>query len=181
VQKENPTLNNNEVSKIIGKRWKEETQDVTDHFHALSQEIREEQQRDFPYYKYPPRQKGKRKRRNIHPEIISDPAVSKTEETTGFDLKPPPHYGMASACNGDSFSFSYCQDVSDISRAVESPNENESNRYNLPSIRAGAMPDIKQGHHGLCMDPGPHPALCSGYTWSICLGTSTIYPDLINR
>jgi hypothetical protein len=64
-------ITNNDVSKIIGVMWKQESQEVKDYYQALAQQSREQHQRDYPGYKYAPRRPGERKRRGVHHEIIS--------------------------------------------------------------------------------------------------------------
>ena len=50
--------------------WKQETQDVKDHYQALALQCREQHQRDYPGYKYAPRRPGERNRRGVQPKII---------------------------------------------------------------------------------------------------------------
>ncbi|KAI9681340.1 MAG: hypothetical protein M1817_002623 [Caeruleum heppii] len=60
VVAQNPGLANPEISKIIGRQWKEETQDVKDSWDGLAQEEKTRHQRQYPNYKYQPRRKGKK-------------------------------------------------------------------------------------------------------------------------
>ncbi|KAI9789327.1 MAG: hypothetical protein M1816_006216 [Peltula sp. TS41687] len=60
VVAQNPGLANPEISKIIGRQWKTEPQEVRDSWDALAEEEKARHQQQYPNYKYQPRRKGKR-------------------------------------------------------------------------------------------------------------------------
>jgi hypothetical protein len=116
VQDSNAGITNNEVSKVIGDMWKQESQKVKDHYQALAQQSREQHQKDYPGYKYAPRRPGERKRRGVHHQIVY--ADSETASNTGdsiLDARSPADYSMSPAPNGDYFRYtssgSYYQDM----------------------------------------------------------------------
>ncbi|KAI9787832.1 MAG: hypothetical protein M1816_007399 [Peltula sp. TS41687] len=56
---QNPGLPNPEISKIIGRQWKLEPQEVRDSWDALAEEEKARHLQQYPNYKYQPRRKGK--------------------------------------------------------------------------------------------------------------------------
>ena len=113
--------------------WKQEAQDVKDHYQALAQQSREQHQRDYPDYKYAPRRPGERKRRGVHHEIVfgDSEIASNTEESLSYDIKSPADYRFTS-------SGSYYQDMLGMSNVVDSPDELDLSRFHPP-------------HHTPCM------------------------------
>jgi len=163
------------VSKVIGDMWKQESQEVKDHYQALSQQSREQHQRDYPGYKYAPRRPGERKRRGVHHEIVfgDSETASTTEESLNFDMKSPADYGLSPTPSGDYFRFtstgSFYQDMLGVPSGIDSPDEYNLSQFN-PSQHAPcvtSMSDAEQGWANtppldqpseLCLDAG-HPDL----------------------
>jgi len=58
VTQENPGLSNPEISKIIGQRWKEESEEVQNHFRAEALEASRKHREAHPDYRYQPKRKG---------------------------------------------------------------------------------------------------------------------------
>ncbi|KAI9748311.1 MAG: NAD(P)H-dependent D-xylose reductase (XR), partial [Chaenotheca gracillima] len=59
VVAQNPGLANPEISKIIGKTWREESQEVKRYWDSLAEEEKTRHHQQYPNYKYQPRRKGK--------------------------------------------------------------------------------------------------------------------------
>uniref|UniRef100_A0A0P0CNF9 MAT2 n=1 Tax=Hypocrella siamensis TaxID=696354 RepID=A0A0P0CNF9_9HYPO len=55
VTAENPKLSNPEISKIIGDKWKHESEDVKDNWKKLAEEEKQRHQHQYPNYRYQPR------------------------------------------------------------------------------------------------------------------------------
>jgi hypothetical protein len=111
--------------------WKQESQEVKDHYQSLAQQSREQHQKDYPGYKYAPRRPGERKRRGVHHQVVY--ADSETASNTGdsviLDDKSPADYGMSPAPNGNYFRFtssgSYYQDMLGPPSRVDSSSPDE--------------------------------------------------------
>jgi hypothetical protein len=83
--------------------WNQESQEVKDHYQGLAQKSREQHQKEYPGYKYAPRQPGERKRRGVHPEIVF--GDSKTVPNTDQESRRS-DYGMNRTLNnGDYFPY----------------------------------------------------------------------------
>ena len=156
--------------------WKQESQEVKDHYQALAQQSREQHQRDYPGYKYAPRRPGERKRRGVHHEIVfgDSETASNTEESLSFDMRDSPaEYGMSPTPSGDYFRFasngSYYQDMLGVPGGIDSPDEYNLSVFhpsqNTPCV--AAISDAEQGWANtppldqpseLCLDAG-HPDL----------------------
>ncbi|TWU78744.1 hypothetical protein ED733_006594 [Metarhizium rileyi] len=59
VTAENPKLSNPEISKIIGDKWKHESEDVKDNWKKLAEEEKQRHQHQYPNYRYQPRRSTK--------------------------------------------------------------------------------------------------------------------------
>ncbi|KAG6008940.1 hypothetical protein E4U43_000079 [Claviceps pusilla] len=55
VTAENPKLSNPEISKIIGDKWKHESEDVKENWKKLAEEEKQRHQHQYPNYRYQPR------------------------------------------------------------------------------------------------------------------------------
>lgn len=55
VTVENPKLSNPEISKIIGDKWKHESEDVKENWKKLAEEEKQRHQHQYPNYRYQPR------------------------------------------------------------------------------------------------------------------------------
>ncbi|KAI9833384.1 MAG: hypothetical protein M1826_007482 [Phylliscum demangeonii] len=60
VVAQHPGLPNPEISKIIGRQWKREPQEVRNTWDALAEEEKARHQQQYPHYRYQPRRKGKK-------------------------------------------------------------------------------------------------------------------------
>jgi len=165
--------------------WKQESQEVKDHYQAMAQQSREQHQRDYPGYKYAPRRPGERKRRGVHHEIVfGDPeTASNTEESSNLDMKSPADYGASPTPSADYFRISsagsYYQDMLGISAGVESPDEyiNLSQFHQSQQTPCvGSTSEVEQGwantppNADICVDAG-HPDLdYDGATYGVYQG-----------
>ncbi|KAM0553846.1 hypothetical protein ACHAPJ_007192 [Fusarium lateritium] len=59
VVSRNPNLSNPDISKIIGEKWKDESQEVKDNWKSLADEEKQRHQRQYPDYRYQPRRGNK--------------------------------------------------------------------------------------------------------------------------
>ncbi|KAI9804598.1 MAG: hypothetical protein M1833_006671 [Piccolia ochrophora] len=75
---QHPGLANPEISKIIGKQWREESQEVRENWDALAEEEKQRHHQQFPHYKYQPRRKAKR-----GPGISTDESPGLSESWCG--------------------------------------------------------------------------------------------------
>ncbi|KAI3398627.1 hypothetical protein diail_8975 [Diaporthe ilicicola] len=64
VKDAHPDLKNNDISKMLGKQWQNESKEVRDAYKKKSEDIKEEFMRVHPDYKYQPRKSSEVKRRN---------------------------------------------------------------------------------------------------------------------
>ncbi|KAL2273455.1 hypothetical protein FJTKL_04520 [Diaporthe vaccinii] len=64
VKDANPDAKNNDISKILGRQWQAEPDEVRDVYKQKSEAIKEEFMRLYPDYKYQPRKSSEVKRRN---------------------------------------------------------------------------------------------------------------------
>nr|WRY74165.1 mating type protein MAT1-2-1 [Diaporthe caulivora]WRY74194.1 mating type protein MAT1-2-1 [Diaporthe caulivora]WRY74195.1 mating type protein MAT1-2-1 [Diaporthe caulivora] len=64
VKDANPDAKNNDISKILGKQWQMEPDEVRDAYKKKSEAIKEEFMRVYPEYKYQPRKSSEVKRRS---------------------------------------------------------------------------------------------------------------------
>jgi len=123
--------------------WKQESQEIKDHYQALAQQSREQHQKDYPGYKYAPRRPGERKRRGVHHQIVY--ADSETASNAGdsiiLDAKSPADYRMSPTPNGDYFRFpssgSYYQDMLGGPPRMDSSSPDE---YNLSQFTPTQQP-----------------------------------------
>ncbi|CAG8087708.1 unnamed protein product [Penicillium nalgiovense] len=63
VKDANPGVSNNEISRILGARWNNETHEVREQFTRLADELKKEHAIKHPDYQYAPRRPSERKRR----------------------------------------------------------------------------------------------------------------------
>ncbi|KAJ1658466.1 hypothetical protein IWQ61_002288 [Dispira simplex] len=78
ITRDNPNMNQKEVSKTIGKLWREESKEVKEHYARLSQIHKEEHRRKHPTYKYTPRkgrkqQQVQRKQKGLDSTLMVHP------------------------------------------------------------------------------------------------------------
>ncbi|KAF1344745.1 high mobility group box domain-containing protein, partial [Delphinella strobiligena] len=60
---QNPGLHNNEISKIIGKMWRDEPESVKNEWKNKSENVKRQHLKDHPGYQYQPRKPSEKKRR----------------------------------------------------------------------------------------------------------------------
>ena len=172
--------------------WKQEAQEVKDHYQALAQQSREQHQRDYPGYKYAPRRPGERKRRGVHQEIVfgDSETASNTEESLSFDMKSPADYEVSPTPSGDYFRFtsngSYYQDMLGMSSGVDSPDEFNLCQFH-PSHSTSRMTSTSDPDHGWshtppvdqtpelqCLDAGHPDSEYEGNAYGVYQGTITL-------
>ncbi|EFY86728.1 HMG box transcription factor [Metarhizium acridum CQMa 102] len=85
VTAENPKLSNPEISKIIGDKWKHESEDVKDNWKKLAEEEKQRHQHQYPNYRYQPRRSAK-------------------NQSTWTSTSPMDEHGRCPKCHGRSIS-----------------------------------------------------------------------------
>ncbi|KAI9888791.1 MAG: hypothetical protein M1814_006296 [Vezdaea aestivalis] len=63
VVADNPGIHNNDVSRIVGAKWKDETLAIKNHFKTLADHAKKEHEQKNPLYQYAPRKPSEKKRR----------------------------------------------------------------------------------------------------------------------
>ncbi|KAH8884268.1 mating-type protein Mat a-1, partial [Thozetella sp. PMI_491] len=63
VKKAFPGIHNNQISTIIGAKWRNEDASVKLHYHNRATQLRNDLLKLFPDYKYQPRKPGEKKKR----------------------------------------------------------------------------------------------------------------------
>ncbi|KAG2184218.1 hypothetical protein INT44_009233 [Umbelopsis vinacea] len=78
ILQQRPNINSKEVSQIVGKMWKNEPENIKDHFRAIANQMKEEHASRYPDYSYNP------KRRTSDPVIMNGEPTNEAvfEETT---------------------------------------------------------------------------------------------------
>lgn len=75
----NPGISNNDVSKIVGPMWKEETDEIVEGFRRAAEAIKMEHRRKYPDYRYRPR------KQIVKTEAASTPIVARQPSQPGED------------------------------------------------------------------------------------------------
>ncbi|BCS22942.1 HMG-box domain-containing protein [Aspergillus puulaauensis] len=89
VKGQYPELSNNEISVILGKQWRAESEEAKLHFKNLAEEFKKKHAEDHPDYQYTPRKPSERKRRTTS---RSSPKPSKRS----IPLESPPSVSTSS-------------------------------------------------------------------------------------
>ncbi|RHZ43151.1 HMG-box domain-containing protein [Aspergillus thermomutatus] len=63
IKEEYPDFSNNDISIMLGKQWKDESEEVKAQFRNLAEELKKKHAEDHPHYHYTPRKPSERKRR----------------------------------------------------------------------------------------------------------------------
>ncbi|KAI1926311.1 hypothetical protein LOZ65_002542 [Ophidiomyces ophidiicola] len=64
IKAAHPEYHNNDISILLGKKWKSETAEVKAHFKTLAADIKRKHAEDHPDYQYTPRKPSEKKRRS---------------------------------------------------------------------------------------------------------------------
>ncbi|OQE16870.1 hypothetical protein PENFLA_c026G03890 [Penicillium flavigenum] len=75
VKDANPGVSNNEISRILGARWNNESPEVREQFTRLADELKKEHAIKHPDYQYAPRRPSERKRRTPRSRVSCLPFV----------------------------------------------------------------------------------------------------------
>ncbi|SMR64530.1 unnamed protein product [Zymoseptoria tritici ST99CH_1A5] len=97
----NPDMHNNDISKVIGKRWSSESQEVRDQYKQKAEEEKRQHAIEHPGYQYKPRKPSEKKRRMTKKKLakLAD-VVENVRERQHFRavVNPtPPAAGMTAA------------------------------------------------------------------------------------
>ncbi|KXG45749.1 High mobility group, superfamily [Penicillium griseofulvum] len=84
VKNANPGLSNNEISRILGARWNNETPEVRHQFTRLANDLKREHAIKHPDYQYAPRRPEDRRRRT-RPRAAAAIAAMESDPTEEFD------------------------------------------------------------------------------------------------
>ncbi|KAG9888857.1 hypothetical protein KCV02_g18247, partial [Aureobasidium melanogenum] len=78
----NPGLHNNEISKIIGKMWRDESEPVKKQWKDKAENVKRQHLRDHPDYQYQPRKPHEKKRRMTKRKAMALAAQQNTSSTS---------------------------------------------------------------------------------------------------
>lgn len=84
MKQHNPELHNNEISKALGKRWKEEPEDVKAKYKKMALDVKAQHTAQFPDYQYVPRKPGEKKRRLTARKLERIRESQDIQETSSF-------------------------------------------------------------------------------------------------
>ncbi|KAL2758409.1 hypothetical protein ACRALDRAFT_2097723 [Sodiomyces alcalophilus JCM 7366] len=63
IKAAHPSYTNNDISKVLGSAWKNESEEVREKYHRMANEIKQDLMRAHPEYRYTPRRPHERRRR----------------------------------------------------------------------------------------------------------------------
>ncbi|CAD0086787.1 unnamed protein product [Aureobasidium vineae] len=78
----NPGLHNNEISKIIGKMWRDESEPIKKQWKDKAENVKRQHLRDHPDYQYQPRKPHEKKRRMTKRKAMALAAQQNTPSTS---------------------------------------------------------------------------------------------------
>ncbi|KAK2757350.1 hypothetical protein FQN54_004864 [Arachnomyces sp. PD_36] len=92
IKEEHPEYHNNDISVLLGKKWKAETDEVKAHFKDLADKIKRQHAEDHPDYQYAPRKPSEKKRRATIRRNDRSPnqTLSTTQSMTQVTASSPP-------------------------------------------------------------------------------------------
>lgn len=118
VKSHNPGLHNNEISKLLGRRWKSEPDTIKLKYKQLSDELKSRHAARYPGYQYAPRRPGEKKKRMTTRKTQKQPSTQiETESQDPAILSV--NMDMQKAMNG-------CT-VDEMMHQSRNPNEDLSN------------------------------------------------------
>lgn len=82
IKSKEPWLHNNQISSILGKQWKNESEEVKDKFRKLADEMKQRHFRDHPDYQYRPRKPSEKKRRMTRRKALASTAKTSASQAT---------------------------------------------------------------------------------------------------
>ncbi|WEW57504.1 hypothetical protein PRK78_002971 [Emydomyces testavorans] len=85
IKAAHPEYHNNDISILLGKKWKSETAETKAHFKALADEIKRKHAEDHPDYQYAPRKPSEKKRRSTSRRD----GISSAAKNVQLTLSPP--------------------------------------------------------------------------------------------
>ncbi|KAL4821103.1 hypothetical protein BDW67DRAFT_180649 [Aspergillus spinulosporus] len=88
VKEARPDLSNNEISVIIGKKWRAEPEEAKLHFKSLAEEFKRKHAEEYPDYQYTPRKPSEKKRRAASRIAPKTPKCTVALETPGSMTAP---------------------------------------------------------------------------------------------
>ncbi|RDW86143.1 HMG-box domain-containing protein [Aspergillus mulundensis] len=101
VKESYPDLTNNQISVILGKQWREETEEVKLHFKNLAEDFKKKHAEEHPDYQYTPRKPSEKKRR-------ATSRLSPKSSKPSVPLETPP---PMSASSPNAFTPPMCPDI----------------------------------------------------------------------
>ncbi|KIX92587.1 uncharacterized protein Z520_11763 [Fonsecaea multimorphosa CBS 102226] len=88
LKDEKPTLSNNEISVILGKKWREESEQVKTHFKEMADKLKAQHAAQNPGYQYAPRKPSEKKRRMTARKLATlSAARAETDSQSSSDLE----------------------------------------------------------------------------------------------
>ncbi|KKZ64523.1 hypothetical protein EMCG_01402 [[Emmonsia] crescens] len=94
VKASHPDFHNNEISVLLGKRWKAEPAETKAHFKSLADEIKVQHAKDHPDYQYAPRKPSEKKRRSTsrrdtHHSVLNDTQIANSAQLGAGKVATP--------------------------------------------------------------------------------------------
>lgn len=89
LKKKNPTLHNNDISIILGKEWKNASEEVRAAYKARAQSIKQQHALDNPGYQYAPRKPGEKKRRMTKKKLARTRSANPTNDVAEMNGVTP--------------------------------------------------------------------------------------------
>lgn len=87
----NKDMHNNQISKEIGRRWKEEPANVRENYKALAEDLKARHAVLYPDYQYAPRKPGEKKRRMTARKLQKLRGAHHVQEAAAFSLPETPN------------------------------------------------------------------------------------------
>ncbi|PGH26680.1 hypothetical protein AJ80_01626 [Polytolypa hystricis UAMH7299] len=88
VKVAHPEFHNNDISVLLGKKWKAEPAETKAHFKALADEIKRKHAEDHPDYQYAPRKPSEKKRRSTTRRHSQSTGLSNGQVAVGDAATP---------------------------------------------------------------------------------------------
>lgn len=84
MKQHNPQMHNNEISKALGERWKNEPENVKEKYRRMALEVKAKHAAQHPNYQYAPRKPGEKKRRMTARKLERLRQSQGAQETSNF-------------------------------------------------------------------------------------------------
>ncbi|EAS35052.3 HMG domain-containing protein [Coccidioides immitis RS] len=113
IKAAHPEYHNNDISILLGKKWKLENAETKAHFKALADKIKRKHAEDHPDYQYAPRKPSEKKRRSVSRR---DGFSSKNIQLDTFS---PQISTFGNSVQGTQMEVDFCTNVVDASQSLD--------------------------------------------------------------